>query len=334
MRTLSVAIVALLGFMFSSNVVCAQGGGGAAMGGMGGAGVGMVYPSYQNQYRNGYYQWRGYGTAEDITVDGSAIISVKPESLRLVFAVTAEGTKSEECSLQVKTAIATIREALQPMKLTGDRIVEDFIVVIPSYGWDLKRADMAAGKDTEYLKETHTGYRMQTNLHVLCNDESQALAVIDEAFKAGVTEIISFDYFHSDLDRYKREALKKALDEAKSKANILLTVFDDKPKVLNIENTTDVSYPQSQYKTLNPAPENIQEMLPYNWRNYLKIRAHRPKTTYYAGSQEYSDLGLKKPPMNPEITVRSTVTLTYGGPARTQRLGLEKLKAENPKSKD
>ena len=299
----------------------AQGGG---FGG-GGGGAGAAYQAYQNQ-TPASRQSANANASELIAVKGSAEISVKPESLRLVFAVTSEAKESIECSKQVDAAITKIRETLEPLELTGDRVVEDFIVVIPSYKWDLEEIETR-----KHLREIHDGYRMQTNLHVLCNDEAQAMAVIDEAFKAGVSEIISFDYFHSDLDRYKREVLKKALDEAKSKSEILLAVFDDKPKVLNIDDASSVSFPQSQYKTIAPTPDNGQVILPYSWRDYLKIKAHRPKTTYYAGSTEYSDLGLKKPPMNPEIIVRSNVTLTYGSPARAERIEIEKIKAANRK---
>ena len=297
----------------------AQGGG---FGG-GGGGAGAAYQSFQNQ-SPAAHQSATANSSELIAVKGSAEISVKPESLRLVFAVTAEAKESIQCSEQVDTAIKTIREALQPLKLTGDRVVEDFIVVMPSYKWDLEERE-----ERKVLRELHDGFRMQSNLHVLCDDEEQAMAVIDEAFKAGVSEIISFDYFHSDLDRYKREVLKKALDEAKSKSEILLSIFEDKPKVLNVGDSSSVSFPQSQYKTIAPTPDNSQAVLPYSWRDYLKIKAHRPKTTYYAGSKEFSDFGLKKPPMNPEIIVQSTVTLTYGSPARGERIEIEKIKAAN-----
>lgn len=337
MRILNCIAVGFVCLMLSPVSAFAQGDG-AGMGGMGmGAGIGyQAYNQWHPYYQRPYIQWPRANSLETISVDGSAEISVKPESLRLVFAITAEGEKSKDCSQKVKAAIDTIRHGLKPLKLTGDRIVEDFIVVIPSYRWDKAsfkgKYAWLNGSETVYLQEVHAGFRMQTNLHVQCDDETQALAVIDEAFNAGVTEIISFDYFHSDLDRYKREALKKALEEAKSKSEILLSVFDDKPKVLNVENTMAVNLPESQYTTIAQTPENVQELLPYDWRNYLKIKAHRPKTTFYAGSKEYSDLGLKKPPMNPEIIVRSTIKLTYGSPARTERLELEKITAENGKA--
>ena len=318
-------------FVFAQGNGTGMGAAGLGMGPGMGMGAGIGYQAYNQRYPYPYYQRPRANSIETIIVDGSAEIAVKPESLRLVFAVTAEGKESNECSQKVKAAIDTIREGLQPLKITGDRIVEDFIAVIPSYEWENDKVEWDNGKKTEYLQEVHSGFRMQTNLHVLCDEETQALAVIDEAFKAGVTEIISFDYFHSDLDRYKRESLKKALAEAKSKSEILLSVFDDKPKVLNVENTMAVNFPESQYVTIAPTPANAKAILPYDWRNYLKIAAHRPKTTFYAGSKEFSDLGLKKPPMNPEIIVRSTIKLTYGGPARQERLELEKFTAENRK---
>lgn len=300
---------------FDSSSVCSAQGGGFA-----GAGAGAAYNAYQNQ-PNSYRQLSQPNYGELVAVTGAAEISIKPESLRLVFAVTAEGKTSLECSTKTKQSITKIRQQLQRMQIGPDKAVEDFIVVVPLYTWALKKVD-----DHEHVQEVPKGFRMQTNLHVLCVSEAQAMSVIEAAFQAGVTEIVSFDYFHSQTDLHKREALKKAVEQAKLKAEILLTVFDDKPKVLNISNSIKVSYPESLYKTLTP-PVVDQAIIPYKWNNFIKIKAHRPLTTFYAGSRDYSDLSPAKPPMNPEISIVASVTITYGSPARDERIEVDRLKA-------
>jgi|GEM_PF-1518437 len=267
--------------------------------------------------------------SEFITITGTAEVSLKPESLRLVFAVTAEAESSVECSRLVKQRIAEIREGIQKLELDASKVVEDFIVVVPSYTWELQTKEK-----TRFVKEVPNGFRMQSNLHILCDDEAQAMAVIDLAFAAGVTEIISFDYWHSELDAQKQDALKQALEAAKAKSEVLLAVFDEKPRLLNIDNSIKVSFPVSQYKTITPAPANDEAILPSNWRHdMVKIRAQRPKTTFYAGNQDFTDTGPGRAPMSPEISVISTVTLTYTSPAREERLEIERLAAENKSEK-
>ena len=167
---------------------------------------------------------------------------------------------------------------------------------------------------------------MQTNLHVLCKDEQQALDVMDAAFEAGVNDIISFDYWHSDIDKYKKEALKLAIEEAKAKANILLSVFDEKPKLLNVHSGSTILYPETLYRTIDNDAKNSMPSVPYSWRDYPKVSAFRPKVTFYTGSKGYRDRSPIRPAMHPEIAVSSTVTLTYGTPARDQRMELERQK--------
>lgn len=295
---------------------------GSAFGQGGGMGAGAAYNAHQNQPVASYQNSQA-NHSELVAVKGTAELSIKPELLRLVFAVTSENETSQGCAAATAASILKIREGMKPLRVDQDKVVEDFIVVVPKYRWTLTKL-----RDEDVVKEVKDGFRMQTNLHVLCNDERQAMAVINVAFQAGVTEIVSFDYTHSQLDQFKRTALKQALEEAKSKSDILLTVFDQKPKVLNVDHSITVSFPESLYKTISPTPALEEALIPYAWRNkYLKIRANRPLTTFYQGNKAYSDLSPKRPAMNPEISIQSTVTLTYGSPARSERLEIERLNA-------
>ena len=305
------------------------GGGGFGGGGFGGGAAGAAYNAYQNQPM-AWPQTTYANPSEFIAVKGSAELAVNPESIRLVFAVTSEADSSLECSAKVQGAIKAIQADLKKMGIQGDRVVEDFIVILPSYIWELKDILKNGKEDRKYLKERQKGFRMQTNLHILCKTEVQANEVMQVAFRQGVTEIISFDYWHPELDRFKKEALKKAVETAKDKSDILLSLFDQKPAIMNINNSTKISFPATLYKTLQPVPYDESALIPYNWNNsYLKIRAFRPKSTFYAGSQEYADIAGVGQPMNPKIIIRSEVTLTYESPARKQRLQIELERAKN-----
>lgn len=347
-------------FLVTNTTSYGQGFGG---GGMGGAGSG----TYRSQYRystntvHSQSQQDSRNDTERTGATGTAVISVKPESLRLVFAVTADEETSQSCAASIKTAIEKIRNSDVASKIGAENIVEDFINVEAKYTWrphDLKvkndsDVSEAEGEDQEkgegeakgnsfeqalrvkdedednterFLLEIPDGYRMQTNLHVLCKDEQQALDVMDAAFEAGVNDIISFDYWHSDIDKYKKEALKLAIEEAKAKANVLLSVFDEKPKLLNVHSGSTILYPETLYRTIENDAKNSMPSVPRTWRDYAKISSFRPKTTFYAGPKGYHDRSPARPAMHPEIAVSSSVTLTYGTPARDQRIELEKLK--------
>ena len=271
--------------------------------------------------------------SELVAVSGTAVLSVKPELLRLVFAVTADEATSQACAASVKKAITEIRKGVAEIDVADNNVVEDFIVLDKKYKWELAKVefanndaeDVSDGEVAKLIREIPDGFRMQTNLHVLCKDEQQALDVMDVAFKAGVNDIVAFDYWHSKIDDYKKEALRKAIDEAKSKAEILLSVFDEQPDILNVASAAEISYPESQYVTIQPESPGTNASLPRAWSNYAKLPASRPKLTYYAGSKNYADLSPARPAMNPEIFVSSKVTLTYGSPARDAMLELQRL---------
>ena len=288
-----------------------------------GAGAGAAYNAYQLQ--PGIPQQHARANHSDlVAVTGTVNVSVKPESLRLVFAVTSEANTSQECSESNQARVTKIRDGLTTIGIDPKNVVEDFIAIVPRYTWELKKLEKK-----DYAQEIQDGFRMQSNLHILCKDESQAMATIDVAFKAGVTEIISFDYWHSQLDQFKKEALKKSLSEAKSKAEILLSVFDEMPKVLNVDHSIKVTLPVSLYDTISTSRGDDQVLIPYSWNNLIKVKAHRPLATFYAGSKAYSDSSPAYPPMSPEISVLSTVTLTYDSPARKERMEIERTKASN-----
>lgn len=333
MKTLFSLLTILL---LASGSLYGQGGGGAAYSGQNSS-------EPQSQFATANH-------SQLVAVSGTAVLSIKPESLRLVFAINANEETSQACAASVKKAINEIRVGAAKIKVSDEDIVEDFIVVEQKFKWELRKIKFKnenedqdlddkdnRSSDTDMEKvvqELPDGFRMQTNLHVLCKDERQALDVMDIAFKAGVNDIISFDYWHSDIDSYKKDALKKAIQEAKSKAEILLGVFEKKPKLLNIESSETTSYPESLYKTIERSHSDANSRLPYSWRDYSKIRAIRPMITFYEGSKDYSDLSPKRPSMHPEIAVSSTVTLTYGSPAREESLELEKLKITNQANRD
>lgn len=262
-------------------------------------------------------------TSEYIAVRGRSEISVAPESLRLVFAVTSESDTTQDCVAKTGQTIKEIREGLNGLKIQDEEVVEDFIVMTPTYEWKLEQKQK---DEVSIAKETESGFRMQTNLHVLCKNEAQANEVMLVAFENGVHEIISFDYYHSNLGQFKKEATKKAIADAHSKSELLLSVLDKKPEVLNIDHVEQIRLPQSQYRTITQKSPNSLSTISRDLSNLAKLPAYRPKLTFYAGSRSITGSTSYKPAMKPEIIVMSEVVLTFSSPRRDQ--GLEILKEQ------
>lgn len=248
-----------------------------------------------------------------LTIDATAELRVRPTQIRVVLAVIGEAETAQLCRQQVNEQIARLRAAWKPLGLDGDKIVEDFIAVLPRYEWQEEQRN-----GREMLVEKKSGYRLQSNVHLAVPDETAAQAALGLAFEQGVTDIIAFDYGHADLDDVKRQARAAALQEAQAKANLLLgAVLDNKPPVINVQEDTAVHYPEALYHSF----ENVDDQqVVSGWRDGVpRIRAHRPKNTYYRGLPHRGDIQPRDLPMHAEITVVSTVRLYFASPAAAHR---------------
>jgi uncharacterized protein YggE len=255
-----------------------------------------------------------------ITVEGRAEVRLKPTQIRIVLAVTHQGATAQECQAAVKKQVGALRGAWEGVGIRGDKIVEDFIAVLPTYSWDIEKKG-----ERNANVEKQTGYKMQVNLHVSVANDEAASAALNAAFEQGVTDIIGFDYFNPELDLAKAEARQRAIEAAKAKADVILAVFPSKPPVINVQEETVVRRPESLYESFANAVEGeIQN----GWRdhNLPTFHAPRPKNTYYKGYQSSGDVSGSALPMKMEISVVSSVRIYYESPAAAKRVKEEAKK--------
>jgi uncharacterized protein YggE len=249
-------------------------------------------------------------TAETyVAIDGRAEVRLRATEIRIVLAITGEGETAEACRAAVDITVARLREAWSEIGVADDRIVVDFIAVLPRYAWHIEEQ---GGVDIGV--EELVGYRMQMNVHLAVPDETRAMKVLAAAFKENVTDIIGFDYFSNSLDDAKARARLAAVNAARSKADVLLSqVFDERPRPINLQEETIVRYPESLYHSFtNAVAESMST--PYR-RDIPLIRSPRPQNTYYRGLESNADVQPPELPMRPEISVVSTVRIYYESPA-------------------
>ena len=221
------------------------------------------------------------------------------------------------------------------MGIDDDNVVEDFIAMLPRYEWFYERRMAKLNNAEDWIKELmkkdvderedyfdpdffklaimkKTGHRIQTNLHLETDNEANAMKAINVAFKNGVKDIIAFDYWSSKTDQTRKEAMKKALEEAKAKADVLLSVFDKKPSVVDVSERTEVIQPSRQYQTfVNSLDDEFERA---SWSGYHKMKEYSPKQSFYRGVPANADLQAEGLPMEPSIVVTSAVTIYYRSP--------------------
>ncbi|MEE8450734.1 MAG: SIMPL domain-containing protein [Thermoguttaceae bacterium] len=244
-----------------------------------------------------------------ITIEGTAEKRLAPTALRIVLALMAEAPTASECQDDGQRIEKEIINALEGLGIAPEKLVVDFISILPVYHWEVEKRQ-GANVAVEKLK----GFRMQSNVHVEVPTERQAGEVLAAAFKLGISDIIAFDYWNKDIDAQKNEARKAALKVAKEKADLLLgAMFDDPPVPLNVHESTRVIYPRMLYSSFeNAYAEGIS--VPYSGSRLPTIKAARPKNTYYRGLQEETDVRDGGLPLRPQISIVSTVRLYYATP--------------------
>ncbi|MGI9517945.1 MAG: SIMPL domain-containing protein [Pirellulaceae bacterium] len=246
-----------------------------------------------------------------ISIDGVAELRVRPSEIRMVLAAVSQGQTANECREKASARIAKIQSGWQAMGIAESDTFEDFISILPVYRYEEQQQNRIT-----VLQEVLDHYRYQTNLHVKLADNSQAQQALNVAFESDVTDIISFDYWHPELNAARTEALQNALAAARQKADLILDagLFPERPRLVNVRETHRTIFPSSKYQTFTNVIDQTVT-LPYRYREDVpRISAPRPKTTFYGGLVLDGDSLSPDLPMKPEISVVSRVRLYFQAP--------------------
>jgi uncharacterized protein YggE len=285
--------------------------------------LGQMAGGRVGNYEEGGHPTRLFTTSnshsEPIIVQGSAIRSIKPTELRMIWAITSRHEVPAEANKLLHAQVEKIRQAWIKAGIQSESIVEDFISAIPQYKWTPSEGD-------NIITEEFESYLIQTNLHLRVADDRQAHQVVVVALENDVTNLIGVDYF-ANIDQIAEEVRAEALKATQRKSEQLFAIFQNgrQPMPANIAEQTKVIGPDKQYASF----DNISaQRIETNWssnRQYIRIHAARPKNTYYKGSPEFADTNQFGLPMNPEILVKSTVEIAYVNPWQ-QEIAKEEMK--------
>ncbi|MBL8732033.1 MAG: SIMPL domain-containing protein [Planctomycetes bacterium] len=243
-----------------------------------------------------------------ITVEAVAEVRVVPSRLRLVFGASAIGANLPAASAAARNLVEQTKARLVATGVEAGAVDVDFIAAVPVYAWQVEKQ---GGRSV--LAEHRTGTRVQYDLHVAVADECASHAAIEAATATDGVDLLAVDYWSDDLDGKRVEAQQQALAAAQQKAKLLLSVFAEPPKPINVHESTRVWFPQQLYQTL-PRVEDSAE----SWyeRDLPRIAASRPLLVYYRGLFGDIDAGVATLPGRREIEVVSTVRLYFLAPER------------------
>lgn len=174
--------------------------------------------------------------AKGITVSASSELKVVPDKARIRLSVITEAKTAEECQSKNAEATNAVIEACKALGIEETSIQTSYSNLFPRYGSvtsDKAASDKANTSTT--TDWTITGYEMTTSFTVSDLEIDNVGAAVQACVAAGANQAGGVEYYVSDYDAKYNEALAKALETAKSKAESIANATGSRVgKVVNV----------------------------------------------------------------------------------------------------
>ena len=143
-----------------------------------------------------------------IAVTGTGETRIAADTAVISLGVSARDKDVLKAQQKVNETIAAIRKALIEKGIPEENINTDFINIYAIYDYR---------EETEML----TAYNASSTLAIKVEDIEKAGMVIDEAFAAGANTLNGISFSAENTEEAQAESLKKAVENAKAKAEVL-----------------------------------------------------------------------------------------------------------------
>ncbi|MDI3280547.1 MAG: SIMPL domain-containing protein [Bacillota bacterium] len=153
---------------------------------------------------------RGEAAERGIFVTGEATVEVPPDRASVVLGVEADGKTAEEAQAKNAEAMQRVQTALRRLGIAEEQMRTSGFVLHPLRRWE-----------KEGQTERLVGYRTSSRLTVTVAELDRLGSVLDAAVKAGATNVEGVDFYLSEAAARRDEALSKAVEDARHKAEVL-----------------------------------------------------------------------------------------------------------------
>ena len=143
-----------------------------------------------------------------ITVSGSGETQVSADTAVISLGVSARDGDVLKAQQKVNEAIAAIRKALTELGIKEEHINTDYMNIYAMY-------------DYTGEQEQITAYNANSTLAIQVTDMDSVGMLIDTAFGAGANTLNGISFSASETEEARAESLRKAVAEAREKAEIL-----------------------------------------------------------------------------------------------------------------
>lgn len=142
-----------------------------------------------------------------ITVTSQEKVKAEPDIAEITYSVYSQAADARACQSENETNLNAVLALLKEKGIEDTSVQTSDLGLNPIYDWD-------NGKKV-------TGYEMTTEVVVSDLPIDEAGTIISDSVNAGINSIESVQYQCSNFDELYQEALKKAIESAKTKAEAM-----------------------------------------------------------------------------------------------------------------
>jgi uncharacterized protein YggE len=189
------------------------------------------------------------GTSGGITVNGSGSVSAVPTRAQWSFTVAVTNADASQAFDRAAAKAATIAQAVRAQGIADKDIQTSSVSLSPNY------ANNGIGKIT--------GYTASVTIDVKTSIKASG-QLVNAAVKAGANQVSGPSLSTEDTESFYKQALKVALDQAKSRAQALAAaagVALGAPTAISIDSSGPVTFAAADAKTsavtIEPGQQDI-----------------------------------------------------------------------------
>ena len=143
-----------------------------------------------------------------ITVKGTGEVRITADTAVVSLGINARDREVLKAQQMANETIAAIRTALAGKGISEENITTEYISIYAVYDYRNEQEEVVA-------------YNASSTLAVRVTDMESIGKVIDAAFAAGANTLNGISFSASDTEEAKTEAMKKAVEDARKKAETL-----------------------------------------------------------------------------------------------------------------
>ena len=164
--------------------------------------------------------------AKTITVEGSGNMTIGADQASVNIAIETDASTPQEAAASNASLMTGVRDAVIRAGIEANKIKTSNYMLWPSYQYDKGKSSVS-------------GYRATNSVIVTVNPANKTGDVIDAAIHAGANKINSVTFSMKDTDTYKQQVIRKAINDAKEKADTIAAALDK--HVINVLSVSENS---------------------------------------------------------------------------------------------